>query len=136
MKRLFRVSLHFCLLDFILLFLLFFDWLISPTTFNVQSPLHNLGRSTVPSHAFDHVTHFVQFAKFAKHPQPTFCKVLSFTHTSQYFEIVGLQKRQSDIKQPNNIQLFSTTNFPTMVKHYFFPKSSNSDHKSSLRLTK
>ena len=65
----------------------FFDWRISPTTRNVQSPLHNLGRPTVPSHAFDHVTHFVQFAKYAKHPQPTFCKVQSFTLTNKYFEI-------------------------------------------------
>jgi len=84
----FEYLYNFCLLYFFLFFTP-----ISPTAFNVQSPLHNLGRSTVPSYAFDHVTHFVQFAKFAKHTQPTLSKVLRFTHTSQYFEIVGVWKR-------------------------------------------
>jgi len=92
MKCVFRISLYkFCLLDFILPFLLFFDWPITPTAFNVQSPLHKIGKPTLPSHVFDHVRHFVQFAKFATHTQ--FCKVLRFTHTSQYFEVVAVWKR-------------------------------------------
>jgi len=135
MKRVFRVSLHICLLDFILLFLLFFDWRISPTTLNVQSPLHNLGRPTVPYHAFDHVTHFAQFAKFAKKPSAYFLQgSLLYPYEPILWNCRIVEK--IDIKQPNNIQLYSATNFPTIVKYYFFPKSSNSGHSSSLRLTK